>query len=72
MRWKKGTEERADLVASQKKEAATDLGRMGSLVPSRSAGLEELYSPPTTPCTCGWGERRRNDEGGWWRAWIQW
>ena len=46
VRWKKGTEERADLVASQKKEAATELGRMGSPVPSRSAGVEERPACP--------------------------
>lgn len=39
VRWRKGTEESADLVAGQKKEAATDLGRMGSTVPSRSTGV---------------------------------
>ena len=39
VRWKKGTEERPDLVAGQKKEAATELGRMGSPVPSRLAGV---------------------------------
>ena len=46
MRWKKGTEERANLVAGQEKDAATELGRMGSSVPNRSAGLEERPACP--------------------------
>ena len=45
-RWKKGTEERSDLVAGQKKEVATELAGWGRRFLADRRGLEDLPACP--------------------------